>query len=452
MPIQNPTLEQIEYRLVLVLRETNEVLTEYDGASYRLPRVTISRWRRLAEELPKMIKARWHLSVIILDFPQSADGSLPCAVAELCSTRDLGKLTATGLDRLHKAEIDSQQLATIVGILAGDSGERGPFSRIGWIEEAIHWLSAETGKTISSPAGILQYNASGAFALVRFRMRDGSAYWMKATGAPNTHELDVTATLSALCPGYLPLLIAVRSDWNAWLMEDAGQALEVGVCLFELEQAVVSMAALQKTTIGLTEELLSAGVVDQRIAVLRERSTEVFDYLEEAMAQQTSTEVLRLERRRLSEIGHILEDACFRMEALHIPDTVMHGDMNRGNILFDGSHCRFTDWSETYIGNPFVTFQHLSLLNTVHEQQELNDLRLKEAYKRSWIGVLNTAEMDAAFALIPLLAVASCLYGRGDWLQSPHRNDLDRQRYARSLARHMDRAAQAPQLLEALCH
>ena len=158
-------------------------------------------------------------------------------------------------------------------------------------------------------------------------------------------------------------------------------------------------------------------------------SIEVFDYLEEAMAQQTSTKVPRLERRRLSEIGNILEDACFRMEALHIPDTVMHGDMNRGNILFDGAHCRFTDWSETYIGNPFAMFQHLSLLNTGHEQRERNDLRLKEAYKRSWIGVLDTAEMDEAFALSPLLAVASCLYGRGNWLQSSHRNDPNRQRY-----------------------
>lgn len=452
MPIQNAMPGQIEYRLALGLRETNDVLAEYDGTSYRLPRVSISRWTRPAEELQKMIKAIWHLSVIILDFPQSADGSLPCAVAELRSPHDPGKLTATGLDRLHKTEIDPQQQATIAGILAGKCGKRGPFSRIGWIDEAIHWLSAETGKTISSQAGILQYNASGAFALVRFRMRDGSAYWLKATGVPNVHELDVTAALSELCPEYLPPLIAVRSDWNAWLMKDAGQPLETGACLFELEQAVVSMAALQKTTIGLTEELLATGVVDQRIAVLRERSIEVFDYLEEAMAQQTSTKVPRLERRRLSEIGNILEDACFRMEALHIPDTVMHGDMNRGNILFDGAHCRFTDWSETYIGNPFVMFQHLSLLNTGHEQRERNDLRLKEAYKRSWIGVLDTAEMDEAFALSPLLAVASCLYGRGNWLQSSHRNDPNRQRYARSLARHMDRAAQAPQLLEALCH
>jgi len=53
---------------------------------------------------------------------------------------------------------------------------------------------------------------------------------------------------------------------------------------------------------------------------------------------------------------------------------------------------------------------------------------------------------------MPILAAASTLYGRGDWLHSPRRNDPRRQSYARSLARHMDRAAREPRLLEALCH
>ena len=52
---------------------------------------------------------------------------------------------------------------------------------------------------------------------------------------------------------------------------------------------------------------------------------------------------------------------------------------------------------------------------------------------------------------MPILAAASTLYGRGDWLTSPRRDDQCRQSYARSLARHMDRAAREPSLVEALC-
>jgi Ser/Thr protein kinase RdoA (MazF antagonist) len=137
------------------------------------------------------------------------------------------------------------------------------------------------------------------------------------------------------------------------------------------------------------------------------------------------------------------------MEQLNIPNTLIHGDMNQGNILADGSHCRFTDWSEAYLGNPFTTFQHLLLLN-VGEHREITDHSLKRAYKHFWMRLLDPIQIDQAFVLMPLLAIVSYLYGRGDWLSSPICEDPHRKRYARSLARHMDHAARAPELMEAL--
>jgi hypothetical protein len=451
MPTQNVIFEDIEYRLILVLADTHTVLVSYDGSAYRLPHLTIPKWARPAEELQKAIKAAWDLFAIVLDFLPSPEDSPLCAVAHLLSLDHPATLTAASLDQLPASEITEQQRAITQEILAGDCGDRGCFSRRDWIDEAMEWLRSETGKDTSLPGGIRQYNASGTFALARFRMQDGSAYWLKATGAPNAHEFGVTAALSELCPESLPPLIATRSDWNAWLMKEAGKPIETGWTLFALERAVVSMAELQKRTVGLTEELLATGAMDQRVAVLREHTWEVLDYLEEVMVQQTSTKLPRLGRQRLSEIGLILQDACFRMQDLGIPDALIHGDMNRGNILFDGADCRFIDWSEAYIGNPFVTFQYLSLLNT-GEQKGLNNLRLQEVYKCSWVDLMDPVQIDEAFTLMPLLAVAFYLYGRGDWLQSSRRNDPHRQGYARSLARHMDRAARAPQLLEALCH
>jgi hypothetical protein len=448
MSTQNALLEQTEYRLLLVLPDTHKVLSRRDGRGYLLPCVHIPKWARPAGELQKAIKAAWTLSVIILDLTPDPEDASQCVVAEVISSHHPEDMAAVSLERLPDSEISARYRTIVQDILAGECGERGCFSRIGWIAEAVAWLRRETGKSVSLADEIQQYNASGAFALLRFPMQDGSACWMKATGAPNTHEFAVTVALSELCPHYLPSLIAVRHDWNAWLMQDAGQSLESPSDQLALEQAVVSMAELQKKTVGLTKQLMAVGVLDQCVTVLREHSLELVDYLEEAMAQQTSTKVPKLEHQRLSEIGHILQDACFRMENLGVPDTVVHGDLNRGNILFDGSHCRFIDWSEAYIGNPFIGFQHLSLLMT----ETQNILRLKDAYRCSWLDLLDSAQIDSAFALAPLLAAASYLYGRGDWLRSPRRSDPHRQRYSRSLARHMDRAAQAPELLGVLCH
>jgi aminoglycoside phosphotransferase (APT) family kinase protein len=175
-------------------------------------------------------------------------------------------------------------------------------------------------------------------------------------------------------------------------------------------------------------------------------------YLEEAMEQQASTKVPRLGGSRLREIGVFIEDACGAMQELGIPETIIHNDINHGNILDCNDGCVFTDWCEAYVGNPFMTFQHLLLLLPPDgNQAKVGLIRLKEACKELWLNSLASWKIDQAFALMPLLAVTSYLYGRGAWLRSSRRYDPQMQRHARSLARHMDRAAQRISFVEALC-
>jgi hypothetical protein len=51
---------------------------------------------------------------------------------------------------------------------------------------------------------------------------------------------------------------------------------------------------------------------------------------------------------------------------------------------------------------------------------------------------------------MPLLAAYSSLYGRGDWVMTPQHDDPRRLAFARTIARHMDRAARSPDLLAAV--
>jgi hypothetical protein len=166
---------------------------------------------------------------------------------------------------------------------------------------------------------------------------------------------------------------------------------------------------------------------------------------------QTSAKVPPIAQSRLQEIRMTFEDVCRRMEDLDLPETIVHGDMNRGNILVNCGHCQFIDWCEAYVGNPLIGLQHLLLLNKVEQPERRIDINraLREKYRATWSGSCNSAAIDEGFLYMPLLAIASTLYGRGDWLASPQRNDRRRQSYARSLARHMERAAREPELLEA---
>ena len=449
MLAHNAVLEQNEYRLVLVRFGSQAIWVKRADGALRLPRVTIPRWTRPAEQLQLVIEAGWHLRTIILDVLPSKIDSAPCAVVEIMSSEAPNGLAAAKIDEIAAEEMTGEEREAIKAILAGNMSTRAPFSRIGWIQEAMKWVGAEIGHDIQFTADIHQYNAGAGFALVRFAAETGPAYWLKATGEPNVHEFHITRKLAKLCPEYLPRHIAAREDWNAWVMEDAGLALDTWT-LPALERAVVSMAMVQKETIGQTWGFLAAGASDQRICVLRAHLTEVVEYLDDAMTRQTSTKVPRIEKRRLWRMASILQDACFHMEALGIPDTLVHNDINSGNILFNGPHCVFTDWCEVGVGNPFLAFHYLCLLQPRCEENWMT--KLQDAYGRCWSDSLSTVQIELAFALTPLLAVLCYLYGRGTWLRSSERNDPHVESHARSLARHMDRATQDSRLLEALCH
>ena len=125
----------------------------------------------------------------------------------------------------------------------------------------------------------------------------------------------------------------------------------------------------------------------------------------------------------------------------------------RGRYGVEG-RCRFIDWSEAYLGNPLITLQHLLLLNKLENSQIRHsiNLLLKQSYARVWAASCDSNALEEGFLYAPILAAASTLYGRGDWLNSTTRNDPRRQSFARTLARYMDRAAREPGLLEALCH
>ena len=403
MPPYDNTLEQDEYRLVLLRAGSHAIWARRDNRALHLPSVAIPRWTRPAEQLQQAVEGGWHVRAIVLDFLRSESGSNTCVVVEILSPEPPGGLAASSIDDVLEEEMTRGEREVVKAILAGTTSS-GPFSRLGWIGDAFEWMQKFLGNSIKFTGDVLQYNATGNFALARFATETGPAYWLKATGELHVHEFQITKMLAERCPEYLPRRIAERKDWNAWLMEDAGYPLNSWT-LPALERAVSSMAMLQQETIGQTNPFLTAGAFDQRLCVLRAHLAELVEYLNEAMANQVSARVPRIEKGRLWQMAGILEDACWRMEALEIPDTLIHSDVNSGNILFQGANCVFTDWCETGIGNPFFTLQYLCLLQPPGEEHWAP--RLKEVYKQCWLDRLSTSQTDRAFALMPLLLRAA---------------------------------------------
>jgi hypothetical protein len=449
--------ETLEFRVALVDPSSHALLVLDLANGDRLPRVRIPRWLRPAQQLQKEIHATWGVRVVILDIVREDCGSASLVVAEPLMFVPRSDFKTIMAGQLPSSEVSEKEYVYLTSLLKGVTKE--PFSRVGWIDRAVRWVESETGSKLASRNEIEQYNAGGAFALVRFPMTGGCDYWLKATGEPNRHEPAVMTLLSELGGGYVPDVIASRPEWNAVLLsgaakgiaeipDDPRQALEL------LGNAVESMAKLQIKTEGHGPELLEAGAFDQGMDLLLKRAPDLFDYLEEVMGLHASVESPRLERKRIREIRSIFQAICERSQRLGIPETIVHGDMNPGNIVIGCGQCQFIDWSEAYVANCLVALQHLLLLNRT-EEPDLRDFMnsvLKRRYLDAWLTVRDATAFQEGFAYMSLLGAVSALYGRGDWLTSPERNDPRRQSYARTLALHMDSALRAPELQEALCH
>lgn len=443
MATLGPNLGTQEYRVVLVQLESHDVLALAAEGSFRLPRVRIQALSRPARELQKAIKATWGINAFILDICVATHGVLPCAVAELHSRQARSDLEEVALDRIMSSELTSEERHDCQFLFEGKSTL--PITHMGWIDDAIDWAASVTGRRFSAENNVEQLNAAGGFVLLRLRSDDGRSYWLKATGVPNLHELSITSCLSGLYPEFLPKLVAIRNDWNAWLTEDAGEPLSTPPADAVFIQAVRSFASFQIQTIDTANAFLAAGAFDQRIPVLRHHLDDVVAFLIDAMARQTSAKVTPLSRHRVLELGEILGDALCQLEALAIPDALIHNDLNLGNILYDGTNCVFTDWSEAAVGNPFLSFERFRLLS--HDASG----EPRRSYGEVWGEYLSQANIDHACQLATLLSTFTYLYGRGDWLKDTSKVTPQFESYARSLARHMDRATQNPELRKALC-
>lgn len=434
--------QDISFRAVIVCLDRRRILADSSHGAFRIPRVSIRRSARWAEQIQAVIEARSRMQTILLDIlPARSEGDSLVLLEAREPWKDFGTTVPVSLSDLGEAELSADDLADVERLLSEGATGRGPFSKLGWIEEAIDWAATEVSVDRSEMSRhIRQYNAGANFSLLRFGQRP-SAYWMKAAGVPNHFERQITLKLAELFPEFLPPIVASRPDWNAWLMRDAGEPFSEFRSQGISEQVVVRLAELQQASATQIDPLLSSGCGDQRLSILRAGIPAVVAYFEEAMARQVSRKVPPLSVSRLRELGHLLEDACTSLEKLGIPVTLIHNDINPGNILIQDRQVVFNDWAEACVGNPFMTFEHLRLQAAKNSDTEPWIPALTEAYKQSWQSSMDEASIASAFRFLPLVAPLSYLYGRGDWLTSSRRYDPIFQTHARSLARYIDRAA-----------
>ena len=443
------------YRVIVLGQNGTEILVVSNGDRFALPAVNIPRWQRVAENLTAGVNAEWGEEVICLIEPDVSASTSATQIryqaAEHCSASGNPKmptqwvpLSALSQDLLMGAS-DYLAIQQSIALCSTERTETpaGPFVRLGWFKDLREWV-----ETAIEPLGfqlngkVRQLNASPSFSLVRFET-DGPALWFKAVGEPNQKEFLITCTLAQFFPSYLPGVLAARPDWNGWLTRGAAGKLLCEVREDALwQRAAAALAELQIDSIDHGARILGAGARDLGAAELSKLIWPFIESMAELMERQTKVSPAALGRAELLLLGDRIQSALDALEALGIPETLGHLDLNPGNIMVSPSRCTFLDWAEAYVGNPFFSLEYLlQHLRRTSGTDSAVETKLVESYCAPWEQVVSPSVVAEGLALAPLMAVFAYAAGSNAWENKERLEEPTTAGYLRSLARRMSRDA-----------
>jgi hypothetical protein len=453
------------YRAIVLGLGGTEMLLARAGAGFLLPSVEIPRWQRVAENMTVAIRNEWGQEAVCL-FNPTVNGPATSAndhnyqVME-CYGHTKSHPRAEWVPVLSVSErtfVDSaDQVAVQRSLTECKSREGtvapGPFARLGWLRELQAWIEEVIGPLGFHLTGSLsQLNASPSFSLVRFET-SGPAVWFKAVGKPSLREFPITLEMARLLPQHLPPILATRPAWHGWL------ALEVkGTSLGETQDpqqwaaAASALANLQIASIDRSDLLLNLGARDLRSPVLSKLVRPCLDSMGQLMEKQTTVPPPVLSRRELTLLGERIEEALSLNAAAGIPDALGHLDLNPGNVIVSEGQCVFLDWAETYVGNPFFSFQYL-----VEHSRRMASLDgttesgRTSAYAEKWQPVISPESIKEALGFSPMLAVFAYAAASNAWADQARLQNHKYAGYLRSLTRRMYHEADRWRDRSALC-
>jgi hypothetical protein len=452
------SLHQIEYetyRIILPGRDATELFLVSSGERLALPLLRVPRWQRVTESLTASMRAKWGCEVICLF---SADITVVPDPNEIryqvmeCGYRSEERNARTRWFPVASLASDSfadpadyravkRSLAQWKAYQEGQPP--GPFAKPGWFEQLRSWVEETVQPLGMHLTGVFrQLSASPSFNLVRLES-DGPAIWFKAVGAPNPREFLVTIALAQLFPKYVARVLASRPEWNGWLAQEVeGTTLAESQKSCQWRAAATALANLQIDSIGREVQLLKASARDLRTAALSNLLQPFIRAMAELMQQQRKIPPPVLTEREVLLLGEQIEDALCQFEDLGIPAAIGHLDLNPGNIVVSSNACRFLDWAEAYVGNSFLSFEHLlAHHNRIVGADSALEAQLTAAYIEPWKRLYSADHLTKALKLAPLLGVYAYAAGSGAWRDQDRLQIPGTAGYLRSLTRRMNREA-----------
>ena len=449
--LSKPRDERESWGILVVSPDGKEILLHRERENFSLPRVEILRYERVAANLNRTVRQELGIPVISL-YPVIPTGSGDLAGGRYHAVTNFPKN-----DNLPRGEwkfipsLSAESFARQLDFSAihafragverkGEEPETSPFLQPDWFTDVTRWVAdALRSHALNLTGSFQQFNADSVFSLIRFDT-NGRAVWFKAVGAGNSREFPLTLVLAQLCPTRIPKILASKPEWRAWLAVGASDVcLSGSSAAGQWECAAAELARLQITSIRAADTLRSAGARDLTCDRLRLLAESFFAFFTSSPPASLASGGNTLRGEEIEDIKNAVLDCLANLEAIGLPNTVGHMDLNPANIFFTEAGCVFLDWAEGFLGNPLFSFeyllQHFRRAASPGLQEET---RFREAYLLPWREVVSPGGFEAAISNAPLAALFA--YAATVWSDSTKRaSNLAGEKYLASLVRKMKR-------------
>jgi hypothetical protein len=235
-----------------------------------------------------------------------------------------------------------------------------------------------------------------------WRMESAAGVFFAKENCPHqAFEAALMATLARLAPGRVVPVTAVDADRGLLLTPDQGVVLGDTIADDDIEawtRVVVAAMELQRELAGHTEDLAAAGLVHLRLAdatayvAARTASLAALPATDPRRVAPESVEAILALR---SEIERWVE----QVEALGLPDSLVHNDLHAYNVFDTDAGLRFFDFGDALLMQPLAAL--LIPLNVMAHrlEAEAGDPRLwrvADAALEVWTDVTPARELRAA--------------------------------------------------------
>jgi hypothetical protein len=282
-----------------------------------------------------------------------------------------------------------------------------------WLSGARGWIRARLDEEGLTLVGEIEQPHVRWWSTVMRAPTSAGDLWFKANAPPHAFEASLLGILERVRPRCIPELVASDPARGWLLMRDGGTRLREVVRssgdLHHWQTLLPRYAELQLTVASCVDDLLAAGVPDERLDMLPAHMEELLED-REGLLGGLPDGLSENERARARAFLPELGRTCERLAAFGIPATLQHDDLHDGNVFVSGDDYLFFDWGDSCVSHPFHTL--VVTLRAVAHRLELPPggpdlLRLRDAYLGPFSAHGSRDELRAAADLAHVTGTAA---------------------------------------------